>query len=346
MLQALKPSEVQQWAKICFAAGRRAMLHGDPGTGKSQLVGQISDSLFAGAYAKEAKAGLRPWYREIRAAQYDAVDLRGLPLVKDGKTFWALPDALPTDPRGGILFLDEINRGPEMVQNALFQLCDQGRIGDYVMPPTWHVAAAVNDKDGGARKMSAALLSRFIHVDLKADLDDLLAHGASKNWNEFVLAFLRTFPKLLHDFRPVERVSPNPRAWEFVSQIMDQKPPQNMLLALVAGAVGEAAAIEFCGFVRLWGSLPAIEDVMTHPLTTPIPVGSSCQYAIASALARRVTAKTFGAAIQYLERMSVEYSVASVTEAVRRFPELRGHVAYTKWCVKNPEVLIQAAAAK
>ena len=340
-LQALKPSQVANWLEIMFAAGRNPMLHGEPGLGKSEVTSQTADKLCSGLYP-EYKSGPRPWFIEVRAAQVDAVDLRGLPEVRDGLTHWVKPAFLPTDPRGGIIFLDEINRGAEIVQNALFQLCDQGVIGDYRMPERWHIASAVNDKDVGARKMSAALTRRFVHADMATDLDDVVRFGASQNWHPMVTAFLRSFPGSLHKFDPAERVSPNPRAWSFVSYIMKQTPKMDMLPALVAGAVGEGAAIEFIGFVQLWSTLPPIENIFTDPLHTPVPSGASSRYAISAAIARRVTEKTLSNAILYLDRMPVEYNIASVTEAAMRNPDLTGCSAYTNWMLAHADVTLEA----
>ena len=339
IIQALKPSDVIPWTEIMLKAGRRPMFHGDPGCGKSALMSQIADKMFADKYCGD-EDGRRPWFIEIRAAQLDAVDLRGLPRVVDGHTNWAIPADLPTDERGGIVFLDEINRGTEMTQNALFQLCDQGRIGQYRLPDNWCVSAAVNDKDIGARKMSAALLARFVHCDVRTDLDDVMAYGARKDWHPMVLAFLRSFPARLHEFRSADRVSPNPRAWEFISRIMYQNPPISLLPSLIAGAVGPQAAIEFVGYVRLWATLPKIEEILADPKNAPLPVGASCMYAVSAALSRRMTEKTFGNGIVYMERLPVEYLIACVTDAIRRSPDLKRVPLYTKFCIKHSDLVI------
>lgn len=340
MIPELKPSELAQAVKICVAAGRVFMVHGSPGCGKSQIVGQVADEIFAPKYPEALALSSKPYFIDLRAAQLDAVDIRGVPAVVKGKTIWAIPEFLPTDDRGGILFLDEINRGPEMVQNALFSLCDKGEVGAYKLPKNWVVGAAVNDQDAGARKMSAALSARFEHFDVKTDLEDVCQIAIKRGWHPMVIAFLRRFPHLLHAFDAKARVSPNPRSWEFVSQILQQDPPLKLMLALVGGAVGEGTAIEVASFFRLYQSLPDIDGIIMDPLKAVVPTEPSVIYAVSAALARRMSDKNVGRIVQYLDRLPVEYNVASVVAGARLTPGIRTTEAFTAWVIKHAAMTV------
>lgn len=327
------------------------MLHGDPGIGKSQIVQQVADAMFMSVYGYKIVDGslydehgkettIRPWFRDVRAALLDAVDLRGLPVIgKSGRAEWAIPDFLPSDPRGGIIFLDEINRGAEMVANALFQLVLDGTIGEYTLPKGWVTAAAVNDNDAGARKMSSALLSRFVHIDAITDLDDVCKFAVQSDWAPEVIAFLRFRPALLHAYDRKERVSPNPRAWEFVSQLTKGKPVPAVEHALFSGAVGEAASIEYSGFLRLYRQLPSIDAILLDPSKADVPTAPAALYAVAAGLARRATDKNFGRVLKYLGRLQVEYAVMSVKDAVGRDTALQSTPDFVKWCIEHSEVI-------
>lgn len=356
----LKPSKLQQALQICFAAKRAVMIHGDPGIGKSQVALQVADNMFAEAYGYKVVNGVlcenkgttskakyvpvpydfeRPWFRDVRAAQLDAVDLRGLPTVNgDQRAHWAVPEWLPRDSRGGVVFLDEVNRGPEMVQNALFQWITEGRIGTYVMPNTWVMASAVNDRDGGARKMSSALLSRFVHVDAVTDLEDVCKIAVERDWSPAVIAFMRFAPQFLHAYEPKDRVSPNPRAWEFVSQIVAQSPGEDVEFSLFSGAVGNAA-IEFQAFLKLYRDLPSIDSIIMSPGTATVPIAVGVLYAISAALGRRATADNFGRILQYLERIPVEFNVFAVVDAIRRNRQLQSTPEFTKWAISHSDVV-------
>lgn len=355
----LTPGEVGQVLETCFRAGRAPMLHGDPGIGKSMRVQQIADKMFAEKYGYKldefgapvlgkttlTPSDVRPWFRGWRTATKDAVDIVGLPAVKDGGTIWAVPADLPIDSKGGVLFFDEINRGSEMTANACFNLLDRQPLANgYVLPQTWCAAAAVNDLDTGVRRLQAALTRRFTHYDMGGEvtgrwLEDVCQYGAAHNWNSMVLAFLRSFPAHLNKFDPKERVGPNPRAWEFMSSILDQQPSANLLHAHAIGNVGEGVGREFVAFTLLYQSLPNIDAIITGPDTVIIPDKASAKYAVTSALARRASIKNFSNIIKYLDRLPVEFSVAGVVDAIHRTPALQHLPVYTSWAIKHPNVL-------
>jgi MoxR-like ATPase len=71
---------------------------------------------------KELAADLSIPLQDVRALLLDPVDLRGLPFLgPDGRSKWATPDFLPQG-GSGILFLDELNAAPAMVQASCYQL--------------------------------------------------------------------------------------------------------------------------------------------------------------------------------------------------------------------------------
>jgi len=348
---ALKPSELGMALKTLFAAHRAPMIHGDPGIGKSDITRSVADQMYAESYgcSVDASGDLhdaagnpttdRPWFRDVRAALLDAVDLRGLPVVNGGgRAHWAQPEFLPRDPRGGIFFLDEINRGTEMVRNGCFSLVLSGELGEYKMPATWIPAAAVNDNDIGAAKMSSALLARFIHLDAGTNLDDVCKFAVQRNWEPVTIAFLRFRPELLHQYDRKQRVSPNPRAWEFVSQITAQSPAPKVEHALFSGAVGETAAVEYSAFLRLFRSLPNIDAILLDPKKAMVPTEANVLYAISAALARRASDKNFPRIVTYLERLPVEYNVYAIRDAVTRDASLQSTPEFTKWAVQHSDV--------
>ena len=71
--------------QLAGGAPQPVMLWGPPGIGKSDIVKTAT---------KECGIELR----DIRLAQLDPVDLRGVPTVENGQTKWAIPSFFPTDP--------------------------------------------------------------------------------------------------------------------------------------------------------------------------------------------------------------------------------------------------------
>jgi MoxR-like ATPase len=106
--------------------------------------------------------------RDIRALLLDPVDLRGLSNVVEGRSKWAIPEFLPAD-GVGILFLDELNAAPAMVQAAFYQLVLDRRLGEYTLPDGWIIIAAGNrDADRAhTTRMPTPLRNRFVHLDFE-----------------------------------------------------------------------------------------------------------------------------------------------------------------------------------
>lgn len=90
--------------------------------GKSQVVAKVA-----------ADRGMA--LRDIRAVLLDPVDLRGLPRLENGRAEWCPPLFFGTDDsEQGIIFLDELNAAPPLVQAAFYQLVLDRRIGETVCP--------------------------------------------------------------------------------------------------------------------------------------------------------------------------------------------------------------------
>jgi ATPase family associated with various cellular activities (AAA) len=125
----MKASAVANALRSLVAARQPAFIWGPPGIGKSSIVAQLAKSLNLSL-------------RDIRALLLDPVDLRWLPYVAEGRSKWAIPEFLPAD-GAGILFLDELNAAPAMLQAAFYQLVLDRRLGVHA-PDGWIIIAAGN----------------------------------------------------------------------------------------------------------------------------------------------------------------------------------------------------------
>ena len=88
----------------------------------------------------------------------------------------------------------------------------------------------------------------------------LVRLGAGNGIAPEVLFFVQIHPELLHGFDPQssEKAFSCPRTWKFVSNIVHRcnglDPAAER--ALFQGAVGEAAAVEFSAFLKVWRTQP------------------------------------------------------------------------------------------
>ncbi len=325
----MRPSDLSVAIETCLRASQPACIWGPPGIGKSAVVHQIA--------ASTGRA-----IRDIRAVLLDPVDLRGLPHINGGgKAHWAIPEFLPRE-GSGILFLDELNRAPMLVQNACFQLVLDRKLGEYELPEGWQVISACNRESdgGGVTRMSSALSNRFVHLECDADLEDFCKWAVKANIEPAVIAFLRFRPNLLHEFSRTEKAFPSPRSWEFVSKITQQSPGQAIEHELYKGTVGAGAATEYSAFIKLYRGLPSIDAILLDPKKSPVPENDPASlFAVSCALARRATAENFKNCITYLDRLPEEYSVMSVKDAIARDSALATTGEFTRWAIKHADVV-------
>jgi len=324
----VKPAQLSEALEVLVRAKRPAFVWGSPGIGKSQIVQQVARKLDRQLI-------------DIRAVLLDPVDLRGLPHVNgDSRAHWCQPDFLPRD-GSGILFLDELPRAPQLVQNACLQLVLDRQVGEYRLPDAWDIIAAGNrlTDGGGSFKLNSALSSRFVHLDVEADLDDFCKYGIKANILPEILAFVRFRTELLCKFDAAEKNFPCPRSYEFLSQIVASNPSPAIEVDLYKGTIGEGAAIEFASFLRLYRGLPSIDAILLEPKKSPVPTEPAELFAVACALGRRMTVDNMQAAVTYLDRLSDEYNVLAVKDAVAREQAIATTKTFTSWAIKHSDVV-------
>lgn len=322
-----------------LVANRNTCVWGKPGIGKSEGIYQA---------AKNAPTPIPTtdgWrVIEVRAALMDAVDFMGAPTIVDGRTVYGRPYFFPAedDDTPTIIFLDELNRAQAAVMNAGFQMLDLRRVGQHRLNPNTRVIAACNGEQdgGGVTRMMAALKVRFTHLHVTPSLPEWSTWAAGNGIHPLVIGFLRFRPNLLHDFDPVAEASPNPRSWRFISDLVNAQvfTPEDEL-AVFAGTVGYAAALEFIAFKDLLKTLPSIDAILLNPSGANVPTDVGQLYAVSSALSSRADAGNIDRVITYLDRCPIEYAAFSVRDAVTRDPGLASTDAFIGWAVDHQDVV-------
>jgi hypothetical protein len=324
----MKASVISNALRTLVAARQPVFVWGGPGIGKSAVVKQLASNL-------------NIILQDVRALLLDPVDLRGLPFLgQDGRSRWATPDFLPQT-GSGILFLDELNAAPAMVQASCYQLVLDRKLGEYTLPDGWAIIAAGNrDSDRAVTtRMPTPLRNRFVHLEFEVDVQEWSEWAVQSGIRPEVIAFLRFRPELLSAFDRDANAFPSPRSWEFASRILDSGPDHSIEHELFAGAVGTGAATELSAFLRMFRELPNIDAILLNPLNEPVPENAAAQYAVASALARCASDINFDRVCQYLDRMPTEFSVLCVRDSCLREPAIRHTAGYTKWAIDNHHVL-------
>ncbi|MDD2906852.1 MAG: MoxR family ATPase [Sulfurimonas sp.] len=306
-------------------------LWGPPGIGKSSIVAQI---------AKEAQMG----FIDLRLSLLDPTDLRGIPFFNTIKetALWAPPSFLPDGKvERGILFLDELNTAAPMVQASAYQLILDRKIGEYTLPEGWAIVAAGNRESdrGVVFRMAAPLANRFVHLEMEVSVDDWKAWALKSEIHPAIIAFISHRPDTLFTFGNGNdsRSFATPRTWQYVNEVLACKPDADLLLPMLAGAIGEDVAASFLGFLSVAGELPDL-DAILDGTCKDVPSEAPALHILSAALSMRVneatSSKKLNALIEYTLALPGEFSVMIIQDLRERKIELDHLQSWTLWMKK------------
>ena len=307
---------------------RAVFLRGKSGIGKSDVVKQTSEML--SQHIDNWKGVV-----DLRLAQMDPTDLRGIPCVVDGRTTWAVPDFLPQD-GAGILFLDEITSAPPAIQAAAYQLTLTPE--DFGIPAEWMVVTAGNTKSdrGVTFNLAGPLQNRMCDIEVTSNLDDFIEYAVTQDVAPEVLSFLRDRPDLLHKFEPSNVMAPfpSPRSWFAVSDVVKLGMDGKDRVEQVNGDVGSEAGLSFETHLRVWETMPRIDDILDGK-DIDIPKELNVVYCLAMGLAMRVDENNIDDAWNFIGKMGGDIQNIVMKLAYKRDRGISRTASFSKWAIEN-----------
>lgn len=266
------------------------MIWGPPGIGKSTFIRNLCEELDIG-------------FIDIRLAQREPVDIRGLPVPRDdGQGIdWIVSSDWPREdqegtPAKGIILFDELTAADSTLQVAAYEFILDRRLGQlYKVPDGWYIVAAGNRSSDAAvvRTMSSALANRFCHLELRADSASWIEWALINNIDHRVIGFIRYMPQRIFSMAGnKERGWPSPRSWERVAMELEMANENNLdndlLNIIVEGLIGEATTIEFMGYLQWSEKIPDVLKMLDGEIKAKVPQRPDQRYAMASAIVHNI----------------------------------------------------------
>ena len=330
----MRPHTLKETLISLYRLGRTVSIEGPPGGGKTTLVGEVADIVGVPLIEQHMPTML--------------VEDFGIPYPDANGTGFSykLPDwypykGKPGTENGGILLFDDRNQANADLQKVLANICQARTLHGVPLADDWQVVSTGNRKQdrAGSNRVLSHLRNRETVIELETHLDDWSKWALDHGVDPVVVSFIRYRPNLLHDFDPQQDQNPTPRSWvEGVSALLGNI-PHEAEYECFKGAVGEGAAAEFLGFLKVYRKLPNPDAILLNPDKAKVPDDPITLYALAGALASRASTTNFDNLCRYLDRVPPEFSVLTVTMAVTRDADLTTTNAFTVWATKHHEVL-------
>lgn len=287
-IHSVTRTELLDLINLSITADEPLLIFGSPGIGKSETVHEIA--------AKHNYKVL-----DVRAGNIPPEDFAGIawPEKETGEVKRLCPDVISAanqmkrdNPDQNVLiFLDEINHTPSAGQGALYSIVLDRMAAGYKLPENTRIVAAGNPEGTGSisEEMSRALLDRFMVVDYTGPTADEFNDYATKvRLNPIVRAFLYENPGLLNKFDPDMDVSPTPRSWSRLGNLLDYAQTDAIKMRAANSVVGSEAAFMLNAFIEMYGKVPTFEEIIQDPAGCKLPGQFSAQYMTGLMLANKL----------------------------------------------------------
>lgn len=327
----MRPADVSNLLTATIKGRHPVLLVGAPGVGKSDLVQQAADG---------AQANLIVSHPVVD----DPTAAKGYPWLQGGKDhaehvpYGELYKALNAK-KATVWFLDDLGQAPPAVQASYMQLLLTRSSNGRKLPDVVTFIGATNRRTdrAGVSGVLEPVKSRFLTIiNVEPNLDDWCDWALRTDQPAEVIAFMRLRPELLIKFTPTLDLvnSPSPRTWSSVGKILRLGLSARVELAAIQGAIGEGAAAEFVGFLKIYREMPSLDAILMDPDAADVPTTASALYAVSVGLAQRSTEANFARVARYADKLSQsgkgEFAVLMIRDAVRRNKKLCSTPAYIK----------------
>jgi len=283
---------------VAVRAGVPVLLWGAPGTGKTRTVEALARGM--GLPCETVVAAIR------EPSDFAGLPVPGASLEIEGRHVrrtdlappaWAVRLAAAGR---GVLFLDEISAAPPAVQVALLRVVLERTVGDLRLPDGVRIVAAANPADAsdGLWELAPALSNRFVHIPWEPDL---------ARWRSGMVSGWAEPPSAELDGAALRRATAAARAEiaAFVGVRRELLLKEEVAELLLAGSVGDAAAVEFLAWRRAL-DVPDPERLLRDPSRYVPPRRGDQVYVllmgVVDAVRRRLTPGRWRAAWAIVER--------------------------------------------
>ena len=317
---------------------------GAPGGGKSSAAREIAQALAdLHGIPQERIVEFNPSLRE-------PTDILGLPVMGGECSKWLPPEEFYAIRKGqgaSVLIIEELSDATMDLQNPLCRVILDRYAGQMPLSEELYIIATGNRTEdrSGANRLSTKLANRMAILNFEENLDDWAEWAHEHDVPATLIMFLKWRPSLLSNFDPSQMFNPTPRSWESVGRVPTDMDKDDYF-EFVQGLVGPGAAAEYCGFLKIFESLPDLDEILKHPDTVEMPTQVDVLFAITAKIITLATPKNFPKLYKFVQRMPVEFQVKLFRELClsKTGKALVKTKEFTDFAMKNNKVLLGVPA--
>ena len=314
MVLELKHEQLKQLLKENYRKKVSCFVYGTFGIGKSFSIKEVGEEL-----AEDKKRKFVDWNKltneeknelfknpkkyfafiDIRLSEFDPSDIKGLPSLDGNDTIeWKIPrwaKFITLEDSDGILFFDEINLAPPLVQSSVYKIIYDRIIVESKIAENIFIIGAGNLASDKAHihEIPAPLRDRGSEVELTVPIvDDWIMNFAIHNSiDSRIIAFLKYKESYLHkvDYNDKQKFV-TPRGWERVSILIKDLDKIGLIELLVCSAIGEGVAREFVAFIKVKDKIN-LDEIIRDPRKLKNVKEISIKYLLTTTLAEKYSYK-------------------------------------------------------
>lgn len=355
-------------APALYESGDTVHLIGPPGCGKSQVIEHEVTGLLSKKYGEQFG------FYDSLAPTLDAPDYKGFLLPHKnpdgtaGSSFTRSPELpsreyLEAHPRG-IYLVDELSSAELLTQKALAPVLLSKRFGNEVLPPGWQVWAASNrmsDRAGVVRQPSH-IRNRVREIPLENDALSWAVWAEKHGVHPLIIAWAKSQPTVAFvnevpsTDKPFSTARSLARAANFLQvgkerdeegRLVDLELPNDELsMMAVMGDIGDGAAANLFGFLKVYDKLPTLEEIEADPKKAKCPTDLSAAWAAGQMCIHYAKPGNIDNLWQYTERLPREVQVSMAKSLLERSGSvLLNSPNLVKWIHSN-KALITSSTGK
>jgi hypothetical protein len=347
---------LKQAAQVIAAIGttNRVFLEGEPGIGKSSLMGEI-----------ERVLGDEYHYCYFDCANKDLGDITMPAPNHELKVTEYFPNAVLGLQTGKklVIMLDEFTKAFPAVQNMLHPMLEahNPRLGDDPLPEGSIIFLTGNlQSDGVGDSIKGHSLNRITRIKVaKPTSDEWLRWGVQNDIEPSVLAWVRQFPHCLASYTDEDGAKDNPYIYNpRASQLQPYVSPRSLALAsnvvakrdildttsviaALTGTIGAAAAKDMEAYLAYHDDIPSRDDILDNPKTAKIPESAGATAVLTFKLLSMVESDTMDTLFTYVQRLEAEWQAVfaiNLAEGKNHRIAFKSR-AFEEWVTANQDII-------